>query len=66
MEGALTLATATSDPRTTWELAAPGWAKWEHAYDAGIAAATDALLDMAGVGPAMRVLDIACGAGGRR
>lgn len=58
-------AAATPDPRTTWERAAPGWARWEHAYDAGFAEATEALLDMAGVGPGMRVLDIACGAGGQ-
>lgn len=49
--------------RSTWESAAPGWAKWEHVFTTGFAGATDALIDMAGIGPGMRVLDVACGAG---
>ena len=49
--------------RNTWESAAPGWAKWEHVFSTGFANATDALIDMAGVGPGMRILDLACGAG---
>lgn len=52
-----------SDFRATWEAAAPGWAKWEHAFSAGLGQVTDDLLDMAGIGPGMRVLDVACGAG---
>ena len=52
-----------SELRNTWELAAPGWAKWEDMFSAGLADATDALLDMAAVEPGMRVLDVACGAG---
>ena len=49
--------------RRTWEKAAPGWAKWEHTFSAGLSAATEALIDMAGIRPSMRVLDLACGAG---
>ena len=49
--------------RTTWESAAPGWAKWERAFSAGLTGATDALIDMAGIRSGMRVLDLACGAG---
>jgi len=52
-----------AEQRGTWEAAAPGWAKWEQRFSAGLADATDALLDMAGIGPGMRVLDLACGAG---
>jgi ubiquinone/menaquinone biosynthesis C-methylase UbiE len=52
-----------SDLRNTWESAAPGWAKWEHVFATGFASATDALIDMAGIRPGMRVLDLACGAG---
>jgi ubiquinone/menaquinone biosynthesis C-methylase UbiE len=49
--------------RDTWEAAAPGWAKWEEKFSAGLDDVTDALLDMAGVGPGMRIIDLACGAG---
>lgn len=52
-----------SELRNTWESAAPGWAKWEHVFAATLSSATDALIDMAGIQPGMRVLDLACGAG---
>ena len=52
-----------SELRNTWEKAAPGWAKWEHAFSTGLSAATDTLLHMAGIQLGMRVLDLACGAG---
>jgi ubiquinone/menaquinone biosynthesis C-methylase UbiE len=52
-----------SELRNTWDSAAPGWAKWEQAFSANLFAATDALIDSAGVRPGMRVLDLACGAG---
>ncbi len=52
-----------SDLRNTWESAAAGWAKWEHVISDVLSEATDALIDMADVGPDMRVLDVACGAG---
>jgi ubiquinone/menaquinone biosynthesis C-methylase UbiE len=54
---------ANAEQRNTWEAAAPGWAKWEQQFSAGLVDATDTLLDMADVGPGMRVLDLACGAG---
>jgi ubiquinone/menaquinone biosynthesis C-methylase UbiE len=59
----MTNSSVASELRNTWEAAAPGWAKWEHAFATGFAEATDALIDMAGIHPGMRVLDIACGAG---
>ena len=49
--------------RDIWESAAPGWAKWEEKFSALLDDATDTLLDMAGVGERMRVIDLACGAG---
>ncbi|MFE0759253.1 class I SAM-dependent methyltransferase [Inquilinus sp. NPDC058860] len=55
--------TSKSELRNTWESAAPGWAKWEHVFATSLSGATDALIDMAGIRPGMRVLDLACGAG---
>ena len=52
-----------SELRSTWESAAPGWAKWETVFAAGLTEATDTLIDMAGIKPGQRVLDLACGAG---
>jgi cyclopropane fatty-acyl-phospholipid synthase-like methyltransferase len=49
--------------RRVWESAAPGWAKWEGVFAEGLAEVTETMLDMAGVGAGMRVLDLACGAG---
>jgi len=55
--------TSKSELRDTWESAAPGWARWEQAFSVGLSSATDTLIDMAGIRPGMRVLDLACGAG---
>jgi len=55
--------TSNVELRKTWESAAPGWAKWEETFSAGLSDATDVLIDMAGIQPGMRVLDLACGAG---
>jgi ubiquinone/menaquinone biosynthesis C-methylase UbiE len=52
-----------SELRTRWESAAPGWAKWEMVFAAGLTEVTDCLLEMAGTKPGQRVLDLACGAG---
>jgi ubiquinone/menaquinone biosynthesis C-methylase UbiE len=49
--------------RKQWENAAPGWAKWEETITNCIAPATQAMLDMAGIVPGARVLDLASGAG---
>src|SRR5262245_1957357 len=55
--------TPGSELRNTWESAAPGWAKWEQPFSAGLSTATDVLIEMAGIRSGMRVLDLACGAG---
>lgn len=52
-----------SELRSTWESAAPGWAKWEQKFSAGLAEITDILIEMADIRPGQRVLDLACGAG---
>ena len=49
--------------RNQWESAAPGWAKWEGSIDKWAEPATQAMLELAGVAPGARVLDIASGAG---
>ena len=48
-----------------WEAAAAGYAKWDEVLAAGLAGPTQVMLDLAGVGPDMRVLDLACGTGGQ-
>lgn len=55
----------TSELKETWESAAPGWAKWENVFNVAFSQGTDILMDMAGVQPGMRILDVACGAGGQ-
>lgn len=45
----------TPDTRTPWEGAAPGWARWKPIIAAWMEPATEAMLDMAGVGSAARV-----------
>jgi len=63
---------ATFDPvaykRTTreqWQTAAEPWHRWGTTIEEWLGAATEAMLDMAGVGPGARVLDVAAGAGGQ-
>ncbi len=46
-----------------WNSAAPGWVKWEPVHNRMLAAATQELLDRAGVAKGGRVIDIATGAG---
>jgi len=48
-----------------WEAAAVGYARWDESLARGLVGPTQVMLDLAGVGPDMRVLDLACGAGGQ-
>src|SRR4051812_49809016 len=66
------MSTAPFDPlaykRTTtdqWQVAAEPWHRWGPTLEAWLGEATEAMLDMAGVVPAARVLDVAAGAGGQ-
>jgi ubiquinone/menaquinone biosynthesis C-methylase UbiE len=54
---------AKATVRNVWDSAAPGWVKWEETFSGGLRPATDKMLDMAGVTPGARILDLACGAG---
>jgi ubiquinone/menaquinone biosynthesis C-methylase UbiE len=49
--------------RAQWESAAEAWDRWSPLLADWLGAATDAMLDMAAVGPGARVLDVAAGAG---
>jgi ubiquinone/menaquinone biosynthesis C-methylase UbiE len=54
--------------RTTteqWQAAAPKWAAWTPVLEDWLGAATERMLDLAGVSPGSRVLDVAAGAGGQ-
>jgi SAM-dependent methyltransferase len=54
--------------RTTtdqWQTAAESWHRWGPTLEAWLGEATEAMLDLAGVAPAARVLDVAAGAGGQ-
>jgi SAM-dependent methyltransferase len=52
-----------SEALRQWNGAASGWTKWEPVHNKALAAATEIMLDRAGVTSGSRVVDIACGAG---
>jgi enediyne biosynthesis protein CalE5 len=49
--------------RQQWNTAATGWRKWSELIDQRTNAVSERLVDLAGVGPGSRVLDIAAGYG---
>lgn len=49
--------------REEWSAAAPGWAEYRESLSSTASSITQKLLEMAGVGPGQRVLDLACGVG---
>src|ERR671910_1877309 len=51
--------------REQWQEAAEAWHRWEPTLEEWLGQATEIMLDMAGVGPGSRVLDVAAGAGGQ-
>jgi SAM-dependent methyltransferase len=64
--------TTTFDPanykettRVQWQDAAEAWHRWDPVFDRWLGAATELMLDLAGVREGARVLDIAAGSGGQ-
>jgi ubiquinone/menaquinone biosynthesis C-methylase UbiE len=51
--------------REQWQEAAEAWHRWGPTLEEWLEEATETMLDMAGVGPGSRVLDVAAGAGGQ-
>jgi ubiquinone/menaquinone biosynthesis C-methylase UbiE len=51
--------------REQWQEAAERWHGWGPILEEWLGEATETMLDMAGVGPGSRVLDVAAGAGGQ-
>jgi enediyne biosynthesis protein CalE5 len=49
--------------RTQWNTAATGWRKWSELIDTAASAISDRLVELAGVKPGDRVLDVAAGYG---
>lgn len=49
--------------RQQWQHAAAAWHRWEPTLRAWLGPATEVMLDLAGIGPGSRVLDVAAGAG---
>src|SRR3954471_18405721 len=65
------MSTATFDParyknttRAQWEAAAAAWDRWDPTLSDWLGAATERMLDLAGVAPGGTVLDVAAGGGG--
>ena len=50
--------------RAQWQETAEAWNRWGPTLEAWLGDATERMLDLAGVGPGSRVLDVAAGAGG--
>lgn len=51
--------------RDQWQDAADAWHRWDPVFDRWLGAATELMLDLAGVSAGTRVLDIAAGSGGQ-
>src|ERR1700722_11062341 len=52
-----------NEQRRDWDAAAAGWKKWWPVFERSAQQVSDRLVELAGVGPGARVLDIATGNG---
>ena len=52
-----------SGQRTQWNTAASGWKKWSSLIDKGAAPVSEKMIELAGIQPGHRVLDVATGYG---
>jgi SAM-dependent methyltransferase len=52
-----------SEQRRDWDTAAAGWKKWWRVLERSAQPVSDRLVDLAQIGPGMRVLDVATGSG---
>lgn len=62
-QGTITAGEFRDGQRTQWDSAAAGWKKWSELIDRGASDVSDRLVEMAGVEPGSRVLDVAAGYG---
>lgn len=51
------------DPRAGWDAVASGWAEWWDTIERGARPVSERLIDLAGLAPGQRVLDVATGLG---
>ena len=65
MSAAFDSVTYKETTRVQWQDAAEAWRRYDPVFDRWLGEATEAMLDLAGVGPGSRVLDIAAGSGGQ-
>jgi SAM-dependent methyltransferase len=63
MQATFDAAAFKATTRSQWQEAADSWHRWGSFIGEWLAEATDTMIDLAGIGPGSRVLDVAAGAG---
>jgi SAM-dependent methyltransferase len=54
---------ATPDQRQGWDAVSAGWQKWWSTFERGAQKLSDRMVELAGIGPGSRILDVATGIG---
>ena len=62
-EGGAELERIKAEQRERWSAVAAGWEKWFDLFERGAGKLSDRLLDLGGIGPGKKVLDVASGLG---